>query len=754
MKRLVGRALVALAAIILILLPGEAATDGRAPALLAAGKLVVVTDDNYPPYLFRSATGELQGILRDKWLLWGQVNGVTVELQGTSWSRAQEMVRSGEADVIDALSQTPARAALYEFSTTPAAMEARVFFHKSVTGVNDAESLRGFVVGAKEGSACGEWLRERGVHSIRGYPESEAVVKAAAQREVRMFCMDSLAGQYFLVKNQLADEYRQSPALYVTPFDWAVRSGRTELRDFIQAGFARVGPRELANVEARWRGEVVRYPSDPRQLYWLLAVGLGVLAVTSLVLFRNRALRRLVGGHAAELIDARESLQKQAARTLYLATRDPLTDLPNRHDLLQRLGERLERARRKDKLVGVISIDLDRFKAVNDTFGQEAGDRLLQVVAERLRKKARAKDLVARMGGDEYVVVLPGLDTTMEAASIARELLASIDDPCELGGQKVFCTASAGIAIFPYDGITPLELLRNADMAMDCAKDHGRNNVQYYRHEMRHAAVRRLELETGLRAAVERQEFEVYYQPRVGVKSGRVSGFEALLRWRHPRHGLLSPAEFIPILEDTGLIVPVGEWVIRTACEQIKRWTDDGATALPIAVNLSARQFHQRDLDKVVARLIAETGIEPVNLELELTESLLMREPEEAARTMHRLASQGVRIAIDDFGTGYSSLAYLRRFPIASLKIDRAFIHGVNIAAEDATITRTIIHLAHNLGLKVIAEGVETEDQRTFLEAGGCDEMQGFLFSEAVPADQTAALLAIARAQSDVRRAG
>jgi diguanylate cyclase (GGDEF)-like protein len=754
MKRLIVRALVALAAIIVILLPGEAATSTPSQTLIPSGKLVVVTDDNYPPYLFRSETGELHGILRDKWALWGQVNGVTVELKGMPWSRAQEMVLSGEADVIDALSQTPARAGLYEFSRSPAQMEARVFFHNSVAAVNDAESVRGFVVGEKEGSACGQWLRDRGVHSIRSYADSEAVIRAAALREVRMFCMDSIAGQYFLVKNQMADEFRQSPPLYVAPFDWAVRSGRTDLRDFVQAGFERVGARELGNVEARWRGEVVRYPADPRQLYWLLGVGLTVLAVTTLVLYRNRALRRVVGGHAAELLDARASLQKQAARSLYLATRDPLTDLPNRHDLLQRLGERLERARRKDKLVGIVSIDLDRFKAVNDTFGQQAGDRLLQVVAERLRTKARSKDIVARMGGDEYVVVLPGLDTTAEAAAIARDLISAIHDPCELDGQKVFCTASAGIAIFPYDGITPLELVRNADMAMDCAKDHGRNNVQYYRHEMRHAAVRRLELETGLRAAVERSEFEVYYQPRVGVKSGRVSGFEALLRWRHPRHGLLSPAEFIPILEDTGLIVPVGEWVIRTACEQIRRWTTDGATPLPIAVNLSARQFHQRDLDQVVARIIGETGIDPANLELELTESLLMREPEEAARTMHRLASQGVHIAIDDFGTGYSSLAYLRRFPIASLKIDRAFIHGVNIAAEDATITRAIIHLAHNLGLKVIAEGVETEDQRSFLEAGGCDEMQGFLFSEAVPAGETAALLAIARAQSVVRKAG
>jgi EAL domain-containing protein (putative c-di-GMP-specific phosphodiesterase class I) len=295
--------------------------------------------------------------------------------------------------------------------------------------------------------------------------------------------------------------------------------------------------------------------------------------------------------------------------------------------------------------------------------------------------------------------------------------------------------------IFPGDGTTPAQLLRNAAIAMDCAKENGRNNVQHYRPEMQLLAARRLELETELRGALERGEFEVYYQPRVQLSNGRVSGFEALLRWRHPRQGLLGPAEFIPILEDTGLIVAVGEWVLRTACQQIRSWQKMGIDSPPIAVNLSARQFHQRDLDSVVARIVAETGVDAAKLELELTESLLMREPEEAARTLHRLQHMGIRLAVDDFGTGYSSLAYLKRFPIAALKIDRTFVSDVTSNPGDAAITVAIVNLAHSLGMKVVAEGVETEEQLAFLNLHGCDEVQGYLFSPALPAAEAQLLL-------------
>jgi len=712
-----------------------------AAAFDAPRKIVVVSDDNYPPFLFRGEDGALRGIVKDKWELWSRRNSVAVEVRGTRWSNAQESVRKGEADVIEALAHTKRREASYEFPVTPTTMDAHVYFHRTITGITDAPSMRGFTVAAKEGSACADWLRAQGVASIRTYPDSEDLVRAAGAGEVKLFCMDALAAQYFLFKHNLGDEFRRSPALYSAPFDWAVRSGRAELRDFVQAGFDRVDRAELAAIDAQWRGSPVGLPLATRYLAYLIASGLAVLGFSSVLLFRNHCLRRLVRGKTAELMRTVESLRTHAARAQYFATRDPLTDLPNRKLLRDRLALAIARANRRKRPVGVILIDLDRFKAVNDTFGQEFGDRVLKKAAARLVECAGAAATVARVSGDEFVIILSRASVAQTGDS-ATAALARLRHPFDIDGQRVYCTASAGVVVFPGDGTTPAELLRNAAIAMDCAKENGRNNVQQYRPEMQQLAARRLALETELRGALERREFEVHYQPRVALATGAVSGFEALLRWRHPLQGLLGPAEFIPVLEDTGLIVAVGEWVLRTACEQIREWQSLGIDSPPIAVNLSARQFHQRDLDSVVARIIVETGVPAAKLELELTESLLMREPEEAARTLRHLEHMGIRLAIDDFGTGYSSLSYLKRFPIAALKIDRTFVSDVTTNPGDAAITLAIVNLAHSLGMKVVAEGVETAEQLDFLKTNGCDEVQGYLFSPAVPAAQARLLLA------------
>ncbi len=712
-----------------------------AAAFDAPRKIVVVSDDNYPPFLFRGEDGALRGIVKDKWELWSRRNSVAVEVRGTRWSNAQESVRKGEADVIEALAHTKRREASYEFPVTPTTMDAHVYFHRTITGITDAPSMRGFTVAAKEGSACADWLRAQGVASIRTYPDSEDLVRAAGAGEVKLFCMDALAAQYFLFKHNLGDEFRRSPALYSAPFDWAVRSGRAELRDFVQAGFDRVDRAELAAIDAQWRGSPVGLPLATRYLAYLIASGLAVLGFSSVLLFRNHCLRRLVRGKTAELMRTVESLRTHAARAQYFATRDPLTDLPNRKLLRDRLALAIARANRRKRPVGVILIDLDRFKAVNDTFGQEFGDRVLKKAAARLVECAGAAATVARVSGDEFVIILSRASVAQTGDS-ATAALARLRHPFDIDGQRVYCTASAGVVVFPGDGTTPAELLRNAAIAMDCAKENGRNNVQHYRPEMQQLAARRLALETELRGALERREFEVHYQPRVALATGAVSGFEALLRWRHPLQGLLGPAEFIPVLEDTGLIVAVGEWVLRTACEQIREWQSLGIDSPPIAVNLSARQFHQRDLDSVVARIIVETGVPAAKLELELTESLLMREPEEAARTLRHLEHMGIRLAIDDFGTGYSSLSYLKRFPIAALKIDRTFVSDVTTNPGDAAITLAIVNLAHSLGMKVVAEGVETAEQLDFLKTNGCDEVQGYLFSPAVPAAQARLLLA------------
>ena len=430
----------------------------------------------------------------------------------------------------------------------------------------------------------------------------------------------------------------------------------------------------------------------------------------------------------------RRAAERQLA---HLAQFDALTGLPNRTLFRDRLDQTLMQSRRHDWHAAVVFLDLDRFRLVNDTYGHAAGDELLAEAGKRLSRCVRAGDTVARLGSDEFAVVLSNLAKNDDAGLVAQKLLAALRRPFDLGGREAFVTASLGIAIFPGDGTHGNALLKYANVAMWRAKEQGGNTFQFYLPEMHERNVERIELVAQLRSALERNEFVLHYQPKADLQSGAICGFEALLRWQHPERGLIPPAQFIPVLEDTGLIVPVGEWVLRTACAQLKLWQGMGGTAVPVAVNLSARQFQEKGLDGVIGEILKQTGADPSLLELELTESLLMKDPEQAAQMLRNLKRYGVRLSIDDFGTGYSSLAYLKRFPLDALKIDHAFIRDCVADPEDATIALAIINLAHSLKLKVVAEGVETEAQMNFLRSHGCDQMQGYLLAR--PMDATAA---------------
>jgi diguanylate cyclase (GGDEF)-like protein/PAS domain S-box-containing protein len=450
---------------------------------------------------------------------------------------------------------------------------------------------------------------------------------------------------------------------------------------------------------------------------------------------------RSVANIVATAIDRRSAED----RLTYLAQFDTLTGLPNRSLFLDRFAQTLTQAARSNWLVGVLFIDLDRFKVVNDTLGHGIGDQLLAQVAQRLADCVRTADTVGRLGGDEFAFVLSDLARADDAGFVAEKVVAQLARPFDLDGQEVYVSASIGVAIYPDDGADPDLLLRNADTAMYRAKESGRAGYQFYLPQMNERAAERLKIESRLRGALERGEFVLHYQPKVGLDSGEISGFEALLRWQHPERGLVPPLDFIPILEDTGLIVPVGEWVVRSVCLQLRQWQREGVPLRPVAVNLSARQFQQADLDVVIARIVSQSGIDPGLLEFELTESMLMNDPEAAVRTLQRMKTWGVRLSVDDFGTGYSSLAYLKRFPLDALKIDRAFIRDITTDPDDAAITLAIIGLAHSMKLTVIAEGVETEAQLAYLRARGCDEMQGYYFARPLPAAECARALAEGR---------
>lgn len=434
--------------------------------------------------------------------------------------------------------------------------------------------------------------------------------------------------------------------------------------------------------------------------------------------------------------------RKQAEeRVRHLAHYDALTDLPNRTLFHDRLQQALIQAQRNHEQVAVMFIDLDRFKVINDTLGHGIGDLLLQSVAQRLTHCVRQGDTVCRQGGDEFVILLPKIGRAEDAALVAQKVLDSISRPFSLEGHELHISSSIGISFFPNDGVTVDVLMKNADVAMYRAKELGRNNYQFYLADMNARSFERLALETSLRRALEHKELELYYQPLMDADGRLMIGVEALVRWNHPELGLIHPNQFISLAEETGLIVQIGEWVLRTACQQARTWLDEGYRPLRISVNLSPRQFRQSDFMNIINDIIRETGFDPHWLEMEVTESMLMQNTEDNIVLLNQLKVLGISIAVDDFGTGYSSLSYLKRLPIDTLKIDRSFVNDVTDNNDDAAIVDAIISLAQSLSLKVIAEGVEKTEQQDFLRDHHCNEMQGFLFSHPLPAAQFIELL-------------
>jgi diguanylate cyclase (GGDEF)-like protein len=428
------------------------------------------------------------------------------------------------------------------------------------------------------------------------------------------------------------------------------------------------------------------------------------------------------------------------------ANYDALTGLPNRNLLHDRLHQAVHGQRGRTN-IGVVFMDLDHFKLINDSLGHSMGDRLLKGMADRLRAVLRESDTIGRVGGDEFVLILNEQANEEVVFRTMQRIAAKVAEPIVIDGKELYVTSSAGISLYPQDGRDVDTLLRNADAAMYRAKEHGRANFQFYTSEMNERVSDRLALENALRRALERREFALHYQQKVDLRTGEIIGAEALVRWSHPEWGLVRPARFIPIAEETGLIVPLGEWVLHEAARQTRAWLDAGLNPGIVSVNLSARQFRQEGLVRTVSRVLEETGLDPSALEMELTESMVMHNVETAIATLQGLKSLGISLSVDDFGTGYSSLSYLKDLPIDTLKIDRAFVRDIGTGAdeEDGVLAQAIISLAHALHLKVIAEGVETDAQVHFLKRHGCDQVQGFLYGEPVSPEQFARLLERAR---------
>ncbi|HET6383205.1 MAG TPA: EAL domain-containing protein [Armatimonadota bacterium] len=439
--------------------------------------------------------------------------------------------------------------------------------------------------------------------------------------------------------------------------------------------------------------------------------------------------------------DVRRKRQQAEELVAHMAYHDPLTGLPNRSLFRDRFEQALVGARRRRRPMAVMFLDVDRFKNINDTLGHSVGDVLLQALADRLRQCMREDDTISRWGGDEFTLLFGDIARVEDAARIAQKILEVLKEPMDVSGNLLIVTASIGIAIYPSDGVDADILLRNADTAMYRVKERGGNHYQMYTAAMNATAFERLALETSLRYALERQQLVVHYQPQIDVHTEKIVGMEALLRWNHPDIGLLFPGQFIPLAEETGLIVPIGLWVLNTACAQNMAWQEAGLPRVRTAVNISVRQFQQRSLVDAVAVALSETGLEPGLLEIEVTEGVAFQASNFALTMLRDFKAMGIQTSIDDFGTGYSSLAALNRFAFDRLKIDQGFVRNVTTNSDEAAIATMIIALAKSLNRKVTAEGVETEDQLTLLRSRGCDEAQGYLFSPAVPPDEASQLL-------------
>ncbi|TFW18544.1 bifunctional diguanylate cyclase/phosphodiesterase [Massilia arenosa] len=637
---------------------------------------------------------ETEMMRKDGSRLWAQLIGYVVNpedpAQGVIW-----MIED----------RTEAKRA--EESLRNALMENQAILDSAVLGISVVEHGRNLRCNAKMEELFGYGPGEIPGLPVRALYADEATWKAAREEVLANFN----AGQISMSEFELVrkDGSRFWARLSGRPFDLSQPRGRSVwLVDDV--------------TQRREAEEAIRRARDELELR--------VAERTAELAGANAQLQ-------AEIVERRQA----EARVHHMAYHDNLTGLPNRALLADRLDRAFLAVQRSDRKLAVMFLDLDRFKTINDSLGHHMGDQLLKEVASRLCRAVRASDTVARLGGDEFVVLVPGIRAIDECAHVAEKIIDALAAPFPLEGRMLHITPSIGICVCPDDGADVETLMRHADAAMYHAKASGRNNYQFFNHRLNVAAAQHFETESNLRSALVRKEFELFYQPIVDIGTRRVRALEVLLRWRRPHDGIALPDQFIPILEENGQIVPVGEWVIRTACEQIVQWQRAGRAVVPLAINLSARQFMHRGLVDAIEAIIADTGVPPALLEFEITETAIMQHGEQTLAVLDRIDAMGIRLSIDDFGTGYSSLAYLKRFPVAKIKIDRAFVRELEDSAEDRAIVDAIVALSSSLELEVVAEGVETEGQFNELRARGCHLVQGYLFSEPIPADAVVELL-------------
>jgi diguanylate cyclase (GGDEF)-like protein/PAS domain S-box-containing protein len=819
-------------------------------------EITIVSDDNYPPYLFKDADGNTVGIVADTWKLWEQKTGVKVTLLAIVWEQALQQLQSGRADVIEMIYQDPERERRFSFSAPYATLPVGIYAHKSIGGLATASHLSGFTVGVQKGDGCIFHLKQAGVQSFRLYNNYEEMIAATRKGEIKILCMDDYPATYYLYRAHVDHTILRAFTLYQGEFHRAVLKGNEQTLSLIAKGMAMITPAEMTAIEAKWKGRSLQQELYYGQALWVLAVALIIAVSLVLLVFM---LRLAVKRKTAEIESKRGELELERLRLTDIidATRagtwewdiqtgvcqvnhrwvemlgytleavaplnadkirslthpddwqtalavverhlkgeidfyecdirmrhhdghwvwvtdrgrlisrtssgepwmmrgthiditdkkeadaviwqqanyDSLTQLPNRHYFNRHLSEAIAEAANHQQKLSLLLLDLDRFKEVNDTLGHRSGDELLIEIGQRIRQCLSDQMLVARLGGDEFAIILLE-PACADVQAFGQQLLQEISKAMILGGERVYVTVSIGISQYPEDAVNTEEMIQHADQAMYEAKNRGRNNLRFFSLAIKEALSQRVSLARDLRVALENGELRDYYQPIVDLTTGKIAKAEALMRWQHPQRGLISPSLFIPVAEETGDIIAMGDWIFRQAARYAAQWQGMVGENFAISVNKSPIQFvDEKRMINDWVQVLQETQLAGKHLVVEITEGLLLNPDPIVEQRLLQYRDMGIQVAIDDFGTGYSSLSYLSRFDIDYLKIDQSFTRNLNAGNESYVLCEAIIVMAHKLGLKVIAEGVETALQRDLLVDIHCDFAQGFFYSPPVPAE-------------------
>lgn len=693
----------------------------------ATETIYIAGDNAFPPYEFLDDNGKYKGFDIDIINAVALESGLEVVFVPTTWKGALYALDSGRVQAIAGMTYSGDRSKKYLFSNKTVINSQVIFVRKETTSIIEKDNLKGKRVAVEDGDVSEEYIKNiPGIKIIKKTNQKEAV-EALINKECDAFVGNENTTNYILETMGKSDNVKiVGEPVHKSDYGIVVLKGNSKLiRKFNQGINIIKQNKTYDKIYNKWFGKPLVSKSEniKKILIFVLVGGCVLLAIIILISVINRKLVSAVKKKTSQLQLANEKL-------VHIAYYDVLTGFPNKAFFTDKLKDLLEEAKKENKIIGVMLIDIDNFKNINDILGHEFGDKVLLAISQELNKYIKDNDVICRFGGDEFIIIKSNMETKNDLEQFAKDVLDNFRKSIFVNDQQIYTTLSMGISYFPENGCDENSLLKQADTALHSAKENGKNSYEFFNTSFYNEVLKKTEIESGLRRAIEKNEFVLYFQPQVDVSTGKVNSMEALIRWNNPFSGFVSPGEFIPLAEETGLIVPIGEWVLRNACVQSVLWRKKGIKDICICINISEVQLRQNDFISKVNSILKETGLDPKFIEFEITESAMMKSMEHNIKILQKLKKMGIKIALDDFGTGYSSLNYLRSLPIDNLKIDKSFINNICFDANDEAIIDGIIFLAHKIKLQVIVEGVETLEQLNLLSAKGCDKIQGFYFSK------------------------